>query len=99
MTELQKAYKMVYEDLCNCELFVGIYDASHGNESFMYGVSTVMESIAYRISDEEGDWFSNRFLNNMVNSGKVAEIRKKNFCHSKRFAVIKEAKEERNKQE
>lgn len=42
--ELIEAYKMVYNDLINNR---GVYDAKNGNRHFMYGVHSVMETVAY----------------------------------------------------
>ena len=57
---VQDAYRIVYNDILNsgCGLLVGEYDAKNGNEKFMYGISTVMEWIAYRVSQEDGNAFS-----------------------------------------
>ena len=57
---IQDAYRIVYNDILNsgCDLLVGKYDAKNGNEKFMYGISTVMEFIAYRVSEADGDAFS-----------------------------------------
>ena len=70
--KLQEAYKMVYEDMIQseCGLLVGNYDAANGKKLFMYGISTVMEWIAYRVSKEEGDAFSDVFIKNMIDSEK-----------------------------
>lgn len=70
MTDLQKAYRLVLNDMVNsgCGLVVGKYDAEHGSEKYMYGVNTVMEWIAYRVSDEVGDAFSDMFTKNMLES-------------------------------
>lgn len=62
----QEAYKIVLEDLKKIPLFMGSYDACHGNEHFMHGVAAVMESIAYKVSDEEGDAFSDEFVHNLI---------------------------------
>lgn len=67
------AYKIVLNDLLKCNMFVGIYDAKHGNSSFMYGIGTVMENIAYSINDKTGDSFSELFIKNMVKSEKVLD--------------------------
>lgn len=68
----------VFINLCECGLFVGKYDAEHGNEHFMYGVNTVMESLAYMISDKVGDTFNEAFTRNMIKSEKkvLDKIRK-----------------------
>ena len=66
----QEAYKIVLEDLtkCGCGLFVGQYDAKNGSEQFMYGISTVMEHIAYKAGKREYDEFINTFFENMEKS-------------------------------
>lgn len=71
--ELIKAYKLVLNDMFYNEenspsLFRGIYDAKHGKQIYMYGISTVIEFIAYKISYEEGDKVSDIFINNMIQS-------------------------------
>lgn len=68
--DLEQAYKAVYDDLIKCELLTGKYDATNGEEHYMYGISTVMEIIAYR-ADKTGvlhDLFEDMFLNNMMKS-------------------------------
>lgn len=64
----REAYRIVLNDILNngCGMFVGNYDAKNGSAEFMYGVSAVMEHIAYSICDEHGDDFSNLFMKNMV---------------------------------
>ena len=66
----QEAYKIVLEDLtkCGCGLFVGQYDAKNGSEQFMYGISTIMEHIAYKAGKREYDEFINTFFENMKKS-------------------------------
>lgn len=65
----RNAYKIVYKDLIKQEgLYIGKYDAKHGRENFMYGVSFVMESIAYGISKDVGDEYFDLFLNNLIAS-------------------------------
>lgn len=66
--KLNEAYQMVFDDLMKCGLFCGHYDARNGNEHFMYGVSCVMEAIAYRVSDITGDTFSDLFTKNLIKS-------------------------------
>lgn len=73
MTE-KEAFEFVLNKLMECGLFIGEYDARNGDEHFMYGISVVMESIAYHVSDEVGDAFSDLFTRNMIESEKnVAE--------------------------
>lgn len=69
---IQEAYKIVYEDMMNsgCHLLQGHYDAKNGNEKYMLGVNMVMEFIAYKVSDENGDKFSEMFYKNILDSQK-----------------------------
>ncbi len=68
--DLTKAYKMVFEDMVNsgCDLWVGKYDAKHGNKHFMYGVGTVMEHIAYEANEGDNQNFLRLFAGNMTES-------------------------------
>ena len=74
MDTIKEAYRVVLNDILNndCKMFVGEYDAKNGSVEFMHGVSTVMEYLAYRICDEEGDSFSDMFMKNMVASQQKA---------------------------
>ena len=71
---IQDAYRIVFNDMMNsgCGLLVGKYDAKNGNEKYMFGVDTVMEWIAYKVSEAQGDDFSELFTKNMVESQKKA---------------------------
>ncbi len=66
----KKAYEIVFEDLKKVPLFVGRYDGKrHGEQKkYMHGISSVMEYIAYEISEEEGDAYCDLFLLNMRKS-------------------------------
>ena len=68
--DLIKAYEMVLNDIVNsgCGLMIGKFDAINGEKHFMYGISTVMEWIAYKVSDEVGNEFSDLFIKNMIES-------------------------------
>lgn len=67
--ELKKAYQMVFNDLHNCPMFQGRYDAINGNPYFMFGIETVMEVIANRAYDDDFvEKFSNEFTDNMLRS-------------------------------
>lgn len=71
-----EAYRIVFEDLTSIDgLFTGRYDHKHGKEAFMYGISTVMESIAAHVSDECYEAFQKRFFDNMVKSEERATER------------------------
>ena len=67
---LKAAYHLVYDDMVSKwpKLFKGCYDAKHGNNSFMYGICTVMEFIADKVSPEVYDKFSTEFVTNMNKS-------------------------------
>ena len=66
----KKAYEIVFNDLCKCNLFKGSYDTKHGNKYYMYGIDAVMEFIAYKISETNGDKFSDMFFGNIIESEK-----------------------------
>ena len=72
---VQEAYRIVFNDMMNrgVSMFVGTYDAKNGSEQFMYGVSTVMDWIAYNVNTETGDHFSDLFTKNMIISEQKAQ--------------------------
>ena len=74
------AYWIVLKDLAKCNMFTGIYDARSGSDKFMYGVSVVMESIAYKVGERIGDKFADEFADNMISSKRKAE-RKEDEMH------------------
>lgn len=51
--ELKQAYQMVFNDLRECPMFQGHYDAINGNPYFMHGIETVMEVIANRAYNDD----------------------------------------------
>ena len=63
-----EAYKIVFDDLIQCNLFKGIHDAKNGNVFFMYGIATVMEYIAYGVSEECLEKFHKEFTQNLIAS-------------------------------
>lgn len=67
---VKDAYRIVFNDMMNseCGLLVGKYDAKNSNKDFMYGINTVMEWIAYRVSEKHGEEFSAMFFDNMIDS-------------------------------
>lgn len=56
----KEAFEIVYKKLLGCPLFRGEYDAKNGSDKFIYGVETVMESIAFEAGyfDECSELFS-----------------------------------------
>lgn len=72
---IQDAYRIVFNDMMNsgCGMLVGKYDAKNGSAEYMHGVSMVMEWIAYRVSEPQGDDFSDLFVKNLIESEKKAK--------------------------
>ena len=72
---VQDAYRIVLNDMLNsgCGLLVGKYDGKNGKPDFMYGIQTVMEWIAYTVSEADGDYFSDLFGRNLIESKKVVD--------------------------
>lgn len=71
---LEAAYHLVYDDIVTKgpKMFRGHYDAKNGDCSFMYGICTVMEYIADKVSPDIYDEFSTLFVKNMNESEKGA---------------------------
>ena len=64
--EARKVIKNVIEALEETSsMFVGIYDKVNGSEEYMYGIMTVMCSLAYSVSEDYGEKFSKKFIENM----------------------------------
>lgn len=55
-------------EMMECPLFRGVYDAKHGKESFMFGVSTVMEHLAAKVDEDFYQKVSDIFARNMLKS-------------------------------
>ena len=68
--EEKQTIQKVIEHMSECGLFCGRYDAKNGDEKFMYGISTVMEYLAYLVSEEYGEQFDAEFVKNMIESEK-----------------------------
>lgn len=68
--EEKKVIEKVVDGMTECGLFCGKYDAKNGSAEFMHGISTVMEYLAYLVSDEYGAEFDETFLKNMIKSKK-----------------------------
>ena len=67
-TNEKEILKGIIEEMSEIGIFTGKYDAKNGKEDFMYGISTVMECLAYMVSDEYGDSFSDAFVKNLIAS-------------------------------
>ena len=68
--EVNEAYKIVYEDMKKNapSLFFGKYDAIHGNEKYLHGISSVMEFITFHVGKLEDEKYQEIFLNNLIAS-------------------------------
>ena len=60
--------RQLVSEMMECPMFRGEYDAKHGNESFMYGIATVMEYLASLVDDIFCQEVSDVFTHNMVKS-------------------------------
>ena len=67
------AYKIVFNDLMQNPMFRGKYDAEHGSQAFMHGISTIMENIAWNVSQDCYEDFQNEFCKNMAESLEKSE--------------------------
>ena len=68
--EEKKVVEKVINGMTGCGLFFGRYDAKNGSAEFMHGIATVMEYLAYLVSDDYGTEFEDAFLKNMIKSEK-----------------------------
>jgi hypothetical protein len=64
----EEATQYVFDELLKYNLFRGVYDAENGNQSYMHGISAVMECIAAMISAECLDRFNEEFTKNLIES-------------------------------
>lgn len=64
----KEAFETVFDELTRIDLFMGKYDAKHGDENLMYGISTVMEYIANQIDEKVCRDFEDEFVKNMIKS-------------------------------
>lgn len=65
--------KGIIEEMREFGMFDGKYNAKNGSSVFMYGIETVMEYLAYKVSDEYGDSFSDIFTQNLIISEQNAK--------------------------
>ena len=58
--ELKDAYMEVLKDIINNgpAMFIGKYDAKNGKPEFMFGISILLEWIAYKTEDEDAIRFA-----------------------------------------
>ena len=60
--------KVLLEEMKQIGVFNGTFDAKNGSWEFMHGVACVMEYLAYQVSEEYGEKFSEEFFKNMEKS-------------------------------
>lgn len=70
--EEKQTIQKVVEHMSECGMFCGRYDAKNGSKKFMYGIGTVMEYLAYLVSEEFGEQIDSEFLKNMKKSEESA---------------------------
>lgn len=64
----QEDIRQLVLEMMECPMFRGEYDARHGSESFMYGISTVMDYLALKVDEDFYQEVSDAFIKNMVKS-------------------------------
>lgn len=64
----REVLKKIVENMRECGLFVGRFDAKNGNVDFMYGIETVMEYLTSLISEEYCDEYQKEYINNFKRS-------------------------------
>lgn len=66
----QEAYRIVVEDIIKngSPVFMGKYDAEHGQKSFMFGVLALMMYIADKANDDLCSFVTSEFVQNMIDS-------------------------------
>lgn len=84
-----EAYKTVFDNLTKCNMFKGIYDAKNGSEIFMNGISTVMENVAYGVSEECYEAFTDEFTKNLIESQEKAKPKRSKTVNKDKKSNIK----------
>ena len=63
--------KKVIETIMQSDgLFAGNYDAANGNPEFMFGISALLEHLAYAVDENFGNEVEDIFVKNMLKSEK-----------------------------
>ena len=65
---VKKEIRQLVSEMMKYPMFRGEYDAKHGNESFMYGIATVIEFLALLVDDTFHQEVSDIFFHNMIKS-------------------------------
>ena len=69
--EKQTIRKVIETIIQSDGLFAGNYDAKNGNSDFMYGISSLLEYLAYAVDADLGNEVEDIFAENMLKSEKV----------------------------
>lgn len=64
----EKTLKEILDEMKQIGVFNGTFDAKNGSWEFMHGVACVMEYLAYQVSEDYGEKFSEEFFKNMEKS-------------------------------
>ena len=68
--EKQTVRKIVRAIMQNGGFFAGNYDAVNGNPEFIYGISSLLEYLAYSVDENLGNEVEEVFIKNMIKSEK-----------------------------
>lgn len=68
--EKQTIRKVIETIIQSDGLFAGSYDAENGNSDFMYGISSLLEYLAYAVDADLGNEVEDIFTENMLKSEK-----------------------------
>lgn len=68
--ERQTIRKVIETIIQSNGLFAGNYDAENGNSDFMYGISSLLEYLAYSVDVDLGNEVEDIFTENMLKSEK-----------------------------
>ena len=71
--EKQTVRKIIREIMQNGGLFAGNYDAVNGNPEFIYGISSLLEYLAYSVDENLGNEVEELFVKNMIKSEKTLD--------------------------
>ena len=65
---MNKTLEEILNEMRQIGIFNGTFDAKNGSWEFMHGVACVMEYLAFQVSEDYGEKFSEEFSNNMEKS-------------------------------
>ena len=74
--EKQTMQNVIKTLMQNGGLFAGNYDAVNGNPEFMYGISSLLEYLAYAVDEDFGNKVEDEFVKNMLKNEKSLDKQK-----------------------